>query len=258
MVAQTIELPNVKKMFLPEPGFFMCDSDLAQADAQVVAWDANDEPLMEFFKAARDDDTLDLHGNNAADIFGGVGNKEHPQRKKAKAGVHAVNYHVRPRTLARTLGITVHEAESFIDRWFDIHPAIKEWHRSVQSTLETTRVLVNKFGNRRVVWGRINTPTALSEALAWIPQSTVALVINRAWLNLERLNDPDIFVSLQVHDSLVYQMRQLTFRRKLPLVEEAFKIEIPYDDPLIIPAGLEYSADSWGDKREADWLGNFI
>ena len=253
MVAQTIELPNVKKIFLPDPGFFICDSDLAQADAQVVAWDADDKPLMEFFKEAKEDPELDLHGSNARDIFGGPPTKENPHRSKAKAGVHAVNYDVKARTLAQTLGVTIRDAEEFIDLWFTKHPAIYDWQQRINTDLQTTRIITNRFGNRKVFFGRVDR--ALPEALAWIPQSTVALVINRAWKNIEDLCDPDIQVLLQVHDSLVYQVKKLTFRQKLPLLEEAFKVSVPYDDPLVIPAGLEYSDKSWGDCQESNWYG---
>lgn len=248
MVAQTIELPNVKRLFQPDYGFFICDSDLAQADAQVVAWEADDADLKRIFR----DPELDLHNENADTIFG---RHDGIYRKRAKAGVHAVNYGAKARTLARTLGITVKEAEAFIDTWFTAHPGIYDWQQRIQSQLDTNRTVTNRFGNRRVYNDRIDQ--LLPEALAWIPQSTVALVINRAWLALERLADPDIQVLLQVHDSLVYQVKALTFRRKLSKIEDAFKVIVPYDDPLIIPAGLAYSQTSWGDCRNSDWQGNF-
>ena len=256
MVASTIALPNVKRIFLPDPGFFLCDSDLAQADAQVVAWDANDKPLMQFFKDTQDNPELDLHGSNAADIFGGPPTKANPHRKKAKAGVHAVNYYVKAWTLAKTLGCTVKEAEAFIDTWFTAHPDIYEWQKRIRVALETERGITNRFGNRKVFFGRVDR--ALPEACAWIPQSTVALVINKAWRRIEDLGDPDIQVLLQVHDSLVYQVAKRTFRQKLPLLEEAFKVVVPYNDPLIIPAGLDYCDTSWGDVKSSDWQGNLL
>ena len=255
MVAQTIDLPNVKRIFLPDPSYFICDSDLAQADAQVVAWDAGVKPLMEFFEAAKDDPALDLHGQNAADIFGGPPTKSNPHRAKAKAGVHAVNYDVKAKTLAEALGVTVREADEFIDLWFSKHPDIYEWQQRIKVQMETTRVITNRFGNRKVFFGR--TGRALPEALAWIPQSTVALVINRAWRRIEDLGlHKDIQVLLQVHDSLVYQVRKTSFRRVLPLIEEAFHVPVPYAQPLTIPAGLEYSPLSWGDCKASDWQGN--
>lgn len=249
MVAQTIALPNIKRIFIPDPGFFICEADLAQADAQVVAWEANDTALKEIFR----DPDKDLHTENALEIFG---RSNGTCRQRAKAGVHAVNYYVQPRTLALTLGCTIKEAEAFIDTWFTAHPGIYDWQQRIDIALQTERTISNRFGNRRVYFGRIER--ALPEALAWIPQSTVALVINRAWKAVEDLNDPDIQVLLQVHDSLVFQVKQRTFRRKLPALEEAFKVVVPYDDPLIIPAGLSYSDKSWGDCAKADWQGNLL
>jgi len=256
VVAKTIQLPNVKKMFIPDPGYFICDSDLAQADAQVVAWDANDKPLMEFFQAAKDDPTLDLHGQNASDIFGGPPTKANPHRKQAKAGVHAVNYDVKAKTLAVALGVSVKEAERFIDLWFTKHPAIYEWQQKIDRDLQSTRTITNRFGNRKIFFGR--TDRALPEALAWIPQSTVALVINRAWRNIHALENRNVEVLLQVHDSLVYQMKKLTFARDVKAIEQCFQVAIPYDVPLTIPAGLEYSDTSWGDCKESDWRGRFV
>ncbi len=247
MVAQTITLPNIKRIFIPDPGYFICEADLAQADAQVVAWEADDTALKEIFL----DEDADLHDENAKAIYGRT-NKS--LRQKAKAGVHAINYYVKARTLALTLGCTIKEADAFIDTWFTAHPSIYDWQQRIDHALQTERTVTNRFGNRRVYFGRINR--ALPEALAWIPQSTVALVINRAWKAIEDLNDPDIQVLLQVHDSLVFQVKQRTFRRKLEGIEEAFKVVVPYDDPLIIPAGLSYSDKSWGDCAKSDWQGN--
>ena len=38
-------LPQIRKFFVPDPGKILFDVDLAGADAQIVAWEANDEPL---------------------------------------------------------------------------------------------------------------------------------------------------------------------------------------------------------------------
>ena len=43
MVASTIALPNVKKMFIPDEGYTIIDADLKKADLQIVAWEAGDE-----------------------------------------------------------------------------------------------------------------------------------------------------------------------------------------------------------------------
>lgn len=247
--------PNIKSLFLSEPDYVFFDADLEQADAQVVAWEADDDILKEIFR----DPYLDLHTENAKMIFGSCPTKDHPNRKKAKAGVHAVNYHVFPRTLAKTLGITVHEAELFIRRWFDIHPNIKEWHNRIYNQMMSEKCIRNAFGFQKNYFDARDNHTALSEALAWIPQSTVGNIINIVW---QRVNDkwppvvefPDVFVSLQVHDSLVSQvLRQIVPQTALDF-KELFQVVVPYEDPLIIGSSLDVGLNA-GELCSVSWDG---
>ena len=245
MVAQTLALPNVKKLFLPDPGYIIVDCDLAQADAQVVAWECNDVALKEIFQS----DTLDLHEENAKAIFGTLTKRN---RQLAKGGVHAVNYGAKPRTLAAALGITVYEAERFMKLWFGAHPNIKDWQQRIDMQLATNRTVTNQFGNRRYYFDRVEH--LLPEALAWIPQSTVALVINRALVNVDKNLRASVEPLMQVHDSLVMQIKKTAYPNILPELKANMEIVVPYDDPLIIPVGLEVSTSSWGEVEEADWV----
>ena len=246
--------PNIKSLFLAEPGFIVADTDLAQADARVVAWEADDETLMELFL----DESLDLHTENAKTIFCTCPDKGHPNRKKAKAGVHAVNYGVGARTLAKTLGITVHEAEMFIQKWFAAHPKVKQWHERVFDEMVNRRYIENAFGFRKSFFGKTDGPTALSEALAWIPQSTVGNIINIAWMRMDRLREQEAYVSMQVHDSLVSQHNKEYAHGTLAYLHQAMLVEVPYEKPLIIPTSLEVSAHNIGELVSVDWDGYIL
>lgn len=244
--------PNVRKVLIPDPGYTIFDADLAQADAQIVAWDAGDVPLMEFFIAARTDKTLDLHRTNAQAIFGHSSITD-TERQLAKVGVHATNYGSSARTLARNLGITVAAAERFQARWFDAHPAIKEWHRRIAGQLQQALPAVyNAFGYSRIYFGR--TENLLPEALAWIPQSTVALAIDRGLVTLDRMHYPTVQLLLQVHDSIVFQAPTASVTDELLLsIKQCLSVEIPYQTPLVIPVGLSSSTTSWGDVKKIPW-----
>lgn len=246
--------PNIKKLFKPDPGFILFDSDLEQADAQIVAWEADDAILKEVFR----DPSLDLHTENAKMIFGSCPEKSHPNRKKAKAGVHAVNYHVAAPTLSKALGITVHEASQFIKKWFDIHPKIKEWHEETERQMLGRGYIENAFGNRKYFFGDTMKPTALSEALAWVPQSSVGLIINRAWRQLAKQPDSEVQVLLQVHDSLVGQVKKSCFKRMLPIIKDAMLRPVPYNDPLTIGSSIEVSNRSWGLIKGLSWDGFWL
>jgi DNA polymerase I-like protein with 3'-5' exonuclease and polymerase domains len=247
MVAQTIELPNIRKLFLPDPGYVICDCDLPQADARVVAWEADDAKL----KAIFNDPEADLHTENCLSIFGTFSKRG---RFLAKSGVHATNYGASPPTLAKALGISIREAEDFQHRWFSAHPGIYDWHRRVEHALQTTRTITNIFGYRRVYFDR--PEQLLPQALAWIPQSSVALTIDKMWDAVcEKEKDFGIQVLFQVHDSLVFQLPKSRFHEALSFLEEAFTLVLPYPDPMIIQAGLSASEKTWGDCKDMSWAG---
>lgn len=243
MVAATIKLPNVRKIFVPSPDHVMADADLSGADARVVAWEAQDEDLMAAFDAG-----LKVHAVNAQAMFGsraGPDGKKEPFYSQCKAGVHATNYGGSAWALARNIGWTVHESEQFQKRWFDLHPGIKEWHRRIDMELAQSRTVYNKFGYRYIFFDRIER--ALPEALAWIPQSTVAI---NTILGSLAVNDniPQVKLLLQVHDSVVMEWPKVwdteENRRR---VKETLTVVTPYDPPLIIPWDMKTSESSWGE-----------
>jgi DNA polymerase I-like protein with 3'-5' exonuclease and polymerase domains len=242
-----LRLPNLRKIFIPDPGKLLFDCDLEQADAQVVAWEADDDELKCIFR----DPTRDLHNENCRTIFKHPPTGENdPHRKKTKAGVHLTNYGGNAFTLSKTLGITVHEADAFQKTWFGAHPGIKRWQDDVEFQVQSRRYVENKFGFRRFYFDRIEG--LLPQALAWIPQSTVGLVINKGWLNIDN-NLPEVDILLQVHDSIVGQYDKILDARLRPLIRSNLLIEVPYDDPLVIGVGITTSEKSWGDVETSSW-----
>lgn len=235
-------LPNLRRMFLPDPGYILLDCDLMRADLQVVAWEAGDEDLKAALRAGED-----MHNVNAAAIFGPGFSPLN--RWTAKQGVHAANYGVKERTLATTLGTTVHEASRFLTRWFQAHPKISEWQLRVQRQLDATRIIKNVWGFRRVYTGRLDG--VLPQALAWIGQSTVAITTNKAWSQLSQ-RIPWAQVLLQVHDSLVLQIPESRWAERKEIYQKML-MEIPFKDPLIIDVDLKASPVSWGDVKPAKW-----
>lgn len=220
------------------------EADLERADAQVVAWDADDRELMDIFRSR-----ADIHTENAIAIFNCtregafVGGSNSP-RQKAKQGVHAVNYNARAKTLAATLGITVAEAERFIRGWFAAHPAIKRRHEQVWQQLRIERAVYNKFGFRLYYFDKVEEKS-LGEVLAWIASSTVSITINKGLINVHN-NVPETELLLQVHDSLLMQSHKSHVPQVYQKILDNMRVSIPYPDPLIIPVDISVSSKSWG------------
>lgn len=247
-------LPNVRKMFIPDSGKVIVDVDLAGADAQVVAWEADDSSLKTAFRAG-----ISVHLKNGEDMFGerftlAEGHHKDPGTTKGrmydalKRSVHLTNYLGTPRGMSLNPNIRwpLHECEAFQRRWFSLHPGVREWHKRIERSIYTSRAVFNRFGYRIIYFDRIDA--VLPQAVAWGPQSTVAEVCFRGALQLRVL--PWVEILMQVHDSIVFQM---PIRRHNPgdleTIKRHLEVPVPYEDPLLISWGMAVSEKSWGDCK---------
>lgn len=234
--------------------------DLARADMQVVAWDSGcarlkaifQEEALELEAAERErrkpDPLKNTHWLNAIELFGmdtcyKGGTWQKKQYDLGKKFGHAADYLVSAKKLAQDSGMLVIECERGIQKWYGMNPEIPQWHARIQRELAQTREVRNAFGYRRFFFDRLED--CLTEAVAWVPQSTVALVINHILCNIEE-NLPLIQLLLQVHDSLLMQILTALLHEAIPTLREQSLITIPYPDPLIIPVGFKTSEVSWG------------
>jgi DNA polymerase-1 len=245
-------LPNIRRAFLPDPKHLLFDVDLSGADAQVVAWEANEPALKRAFIEG-----VDIHNFNGKRIWGEAYEPKKVRRKltwrdECKRAVHGSNYVGGVRALQSALGWRVAEVDSFRETWFRLNPGIKDWHGRVERLLRTTKTVHNAFGYRIIYFDRVDA--LLPEALAWIPQSTIAAVTARAADRMSRLC-PWAPLLLQVHDSLVFQLPfSMDQSASYKAIRAALEVSIPFpNDPRIIPWGIKRSERSWGDLLATSW-----
>jgi DNA polymerase-1 len=237
------KVPNFRCAIVPPAGYTTFDCDLERADLQIVVWEADDADLK-----AKLREGVDIHYENAKDIFG-VRTPTPEQREQAKTFVHLTDYGGAARTCAIKVRCTVHEADMSQRRWFAAHPGIKAWHKRVEHSLTHGRTVTNAFGYRMVFMDRIEG--LLPEALAWIPQSTIAILASKIHMAFEEVEGVEIL--LQVYDSVMGVYPTQFEDAVIPALNTARQIVVPYDDPLIIPLGLKTSTVSWGDCEKRSW-----
>src|SRR5208337_751974 len=254
MLGDPYQFPNLRSMFIPDPGYTWFDLDLDRADLQVVVWEADDPMLKAALRQGVDIHLLNafvLEGKDPPPLEELV--ETHPKyadyrgprkglREFAKTFCHGTNYGGQPPRMAANTGRTIAEIERAQRIWFGAHPGIKTWHERVRTQVLKHKYIENRFGYRWYIFDR--PETIIPEAIAWIPQSTVSIVINKIWMNIYE-NLPDVQVLLQVHDSLCGQFLE----NPLDQLKQAAQVVVPYEDPLIIPVGIKTSQVSWGDCR---------
>lgn len=238
---EELDLPNVRSLFIPDPGHTFFDIDLASADLRIVVWEADEPDMKELLKAG-----LDPYTEIAKEFYHDQTiTKKDPRRQTFKSFAHGTNYLGTAKGLAERLGLGVHEAEKTQKWYFGRFPKIKKWQDDLKDQVLKRRMVQNVFGNRCYFFDRIEG-TIFNQAAAWIPQSTVACLINRAYVTIDATL-PEVDILLQVHDSLAGQFPTHLGDMAVRKIVAAAEIPLPYaGDPLIIPVGVKTSTESWG------------
>jgi len=238
-----LDLPNVRKLFIPDPNCTMFDIDLDSADLRIVTWESDCKWMKEHFAAGRKPyiEVMKEYYHNP-----NMDKKSHPREYAMfKSLCHGTNYLGTADGIAPRIGLLVHETERIQKWYFGLAPEIRRWQEDIKKQVSGRRYVENAFGYRNFFFDKIEG-TIFNQAVAWIPQSTVACLINRAYVNIDK-NLPEVEVLLQVHDSLMGQFDSLHGDWALRRIVEEAQVVIPYSDPLVIPVGIVSSKASWGE-----------
>lgn len=235
---------DIRRMFVPEPGYTFIEVDLSQAEARVVAVLADDWDTLRMF------DTIDIHKETASWLF------EVPytsvtkdMRVVGKTCRHAGNYDMGKRRLmqeietnARKYKIQIRVSEwkagKLLDNFHAKTPKLRNiFHKEVASIVESTRTLVSPLGRRRQFFGDFSQDL-WREAYAFIPQSTVGDIVKLAMCELD-----DVRICMEAHDGLLAKVRhdelKQVYERMTQLMSAPIDFSgcsIPRNFKLTIPA----------------------
>ena len=239
-----IVLPNCKKMFIPDPDMTFFDADYSAIDLHFVVWESDCKFLKDIIKAGKDVYSILASHYYQRDIT-----KKDDERQIFKSVCHGANYLGKAPTLSAKSGLGVGRVKQVLDWYFNQCPEIPRWHSRIEQDCKTVRHTYNVFGAR--FWcvnpNERDDGTWLNKMVASVPQSSAAILVNKGIVNLEREERGKIQTLLQVHDSIAGQFHKddTTAPER---IKKYMEIEIPYpNDPLIIPAALKTSTNSYGD-----------
>lgn len=235
-------LPNVRNLFIPDEGNVFFDIDLDSADLRVVVAEANLTEMQAMLNEGKK-----VYVEVMKEYYKNPNMTKHDKMYTAfKSLCHGTHYLGTPKGLAERIGLLVHEVETVQKWYYGKFPGLKVWQDYIKNQVKTKLSVSNVFGYRTYFFGRIEG-TVFNEAVAWIPQSTVGILINKIYRKLYELH-PEIEVLLQVHDSLAGQFPiENQEIHKENLLKVANSILLPYKIPVHIPVGVKISLKSWGD-----------
>ena len=113
-----------------------------------MAYISQDKYLIDIFKSGKD-----VHNQTARDIFGENFTKE--QRVKAKGINFGIAYGLTAQGLANDVNIPIHEAQYYINKWFENAKEAHKYLLQCDKDLEEGKVFTTLFGRKRR-YGLIN------------------------------------------------------------------------------------------------------
>ena len=251
---------EVRNGFIARPGYVLLECDLGQIELRTGAHISRDPNLLQAFLEGKD-----IHKSTASMIYEVLEEEvTDDQRRLAKVGNFGPFYGEGADGLAANTGKSVSWAEWFLSRFFGQYPGIKVYSKRAVAFARRTGYIVSPSGRRRYIFdlfsGRDAVRAAAERKIVNMPvQCYAAEIIKKAMaatsehptepLLLRRLRAAGIacFVLMQVHDSLLFEVRK-------DQVREAARIIVDHMEqawPLLVPVKAEAkSGDRWGSLKD--------
>lgn len=233
---------EIRKAFVPgrEDGVIF-SVDYSQIELRLLAHLSGDEQLSDAFRAGED-----IHLRTASLLFNLLPEYITPEmRAQAKTVNFGIIYGQTPFGLSRQLGITVPQAQDFIDSYFAVYSRVRQYMAETVQQARADGFVTTILGRRRYL-PDINSSTtrrrefAERTAINSPIQGSQADMIKLAMISIHRglqERQLDAAVILQVHDELVLEVGWCDRDAVEELVRTEMVSAMPLDVPVVVEAG---------------------
>ncbi|MEK7609889.1 MAG: DNA polymerase [Patescibacteria group bacterium] len=246
----------IRGAFIADKGFRLCSFDYSQVELRIAAFISGDKKMIEIFQKGED-----VHSSVASFVFKVPIDKVTAEmRRNAKAINFGIIYGMGVNALQQSIGTNRAEAQKFYNDYFSTFSTLAQYLNSVK--VETTRRGFTEtfFGRRRYFEGiksKIPYIRASAERMAINSpiQGTGADIIKLAmvrideYISREKLED-DVFPLLQVHDELVYEIREdKTEKVAVEITKIMESVMSTKDTKGVIMKALASIGNNWGELK---------
>jgi len=209
---RTAEGRRIRQAFCAPEGRLIVAADYSQIELRIMAHLSRDDGLLQAFGAG-----LDVHSATASEVFDvDIEQVSGDQRRKAKAINFGLIYGMSAFGLAKQLGLGRHEAQDYINRYFERYPGVAQY-------MDETRAVAHEQGyvetllGRRLYLPEINArnkqrqQAAERTAINAPMQGTAADIIKLAMIAVDKWlaeSAIDALLIMQVHDELVFEVAE--------------------------------------------------
>ena len=239
---RTEEGRRIRQAFCAPTGRSIVAADYSQIELRIMAHLSQDQGLLGAFGA-----NLDVHSATAAEVFGvPLEAVSTDQRREAKAINFGLIYGMSAFGLARQLRLGRHEAQAYIDRYFERYPGVADYMTKTRELAHSQGYVETLFG-RRLYLPEINARNkqrqmaAERTAINAPMQGTAADIIKLAMIAVDEWleqADIDALMIMQVHDELVFEVADSEVARLTAAIPDLMADVASLDVPLLVEAGV--------------------
>jgi len=204
----------IRNAFVPTEGFTLVSFDYSQIELRIAAILSGDPKLCAIFKSGRD-----VHQEVASAVFGVARDAvDREMRRRAKIINFGILYGMGVNALKAQLGTSLAEAHAFYEDYFETFSTLATY-------LESTKGYARKHGYTETFFGRRRQFPEMKSPLPYVRAQAERMAINApiqgtqadiTKLAMARIDarlaeagrQADAYLLLQVHDELVYEIRE--------------------------------------------------
>lgn len=237
---------RIRKAFIAPDGYKLVAADYSQIELRIMAHLSGDAGLQRAFAEG-----LDVHRATAAEVFGvAVDKVTDEQRRSAKAINFGLIYGMSAFGLAKQLHVGRHEAQQYIDLYFERYPGVQRYmdqtrveaaEKGYVETLKGRRLYLPEINSRNGMRRQAAERTAINAPM----QGTAADIIKLAMLEVDAwLADEsmDARMVMQVHDELVLEVSEKQLDAVCEGLKTRMEAALSIDVPLLVEVGV---GDNW-------------
>ena len=239
---RTAEGRRIRQAFCAPAGRSIVAADYSQIELRIMAHLSQDKGLLGAFGA-----NLDVHSATAAEVFGvPLEDVSSDQRREAKAINFGLIYGMSAFGLAKQLRLGRHEAQAYIDRYFERYPGVADYMTQTRELAHSQGYVETLFG-RRLYLPEINARNkqrqmaAERTAINAPMQGTAADIIKLAMIAVDEWlskTDIDALMIMQVHDELVFEVADTEVATLTSAIPDLMAAVASLDVPLLVEAGV--------------------
>ena len=232
---KTAEGRKIREAFIAEKGNVLISADYSQIELRIMAHLSGDKNLTHAFN-----NNIDVHSATASEIFNISLEEVTPEhRRSAKAINFGLIYGMSAFGLTRQLGIPRHEAQAYLDTYFERYTGVRKYMDSTKE-LAKKNLFVETILGRKLHVAAINDSNGLRRQAAERAainaplQGSAADIIKKAMIDVDQWigkNNSDIKMIMQVHDELIFEVKKgfadEALKNIISLMEGSVKLDIP-------------------------------